>query len=103
MTTVGYGDISSVTISEKLWAITTMIIAGFFFSFVIGRMANTVSKLDSHRAAYNEKIDLVTTFLKDTNLPKQLSKRYLVLCSFRQEQQHSVAVVYMSLLIIHSK
>lgn len=75
MTTVGYGDISSTTMAEKLWAIITMIVSGFFFSFVVGRMASVVAKLDSHRTAYNEKLEVVTTFLKDTNLPRQLSKR----------------------------
>jgi uncharacterized oligopeptide transporter (OPT) family protein len=43
MTTVGYGDISSQTLAEKIWAIVTMIVSGFFFSFVVGRMASLVS------------------------------------------------------------
>ena len=75
MTTVGYGDISSTTFAEKLWAISTMIVSGFFFSFVVGRMASVVSKLDSSRTAYNEQLDMLTTFLKDTGLPRQLSKK----------------------------
>lgn len=75
MTTVGYGDISSTTMAEKVWAIITMIVSGFFFSFVVGRMASLVAKMDSHRTAYNERMEVVTTFLKDTNLPRPLSKR----------------------------
>lgn len=75
MTTVGYGDISSTTLAEKIWAIITMIVSGFFFSFVVGRMANIVAKLDSHRTAYNERMEVVTAFLKDTNLPRPLEKR----------------------------
>ncbi|KAF6262699.1 hypothetical protein COO60DRAFT_586187 [Scenedesmus sp. NREL 46B-D3] len=77
MTTVGYGDISSQTLAEKIWAIVTMIVSGFFFSFVVGRMASLVAKLDSHRTAYNDKLEVVTTFLKDTDLPRHLSKRVL--------------------------
>ncbi|WIA17586.1 hypothetical protein OEZ85_014411 [Tetradesmus obliquus] len=77
MTTVGYGDISSQTMAEKIWAIVTMIVSGFFFSFVVGRMASLVAKLDSHRTAYNDKLEVVTTFLKDTDLPRHLSKRVL--------------------------
>jgi hypothetical protein len=34
-----------------------------------------VAKLDSHRTAYNDKLEVVTTFLKDTDLPRHLSKR----------------------------
>ncbi len=75
MTTVGYGDISSTTLAEKIWAIVTMIVSGFFFSFVVGRMASIVAKLDSHRTAYNERMEVVTAFLKDTNLPRPLEKR----------------------------
>lgn len=78
MTTVGYGDISSTTLAEKIWAIITMIVSGFFFSFVVGRMASIVAKLDSHRTAYNERMEVVTAFLKDTNLPRPLEKRCAV-------------------------
>jgi hypothetical protein len=49
MTTVGYGDISSSTVAEKLWAITVMIFSGFFFSYTISRMSALVSKLDADR------------------------------------------------------
>ena len=49
MTTVGYGDISSNTVAEKLWAITVMIFSGFFFSYTISRMSALVSKLDADR------------------------------------------------------
>lgn len=94
MTTVGYGDISSTTMAEKLWAIITMIVSGFFFSFVVGRMASVVAKLDSHRTAFNEKLEVVTTFLKDTDLPRHLSKRYaphgMVPPKFRHHVQQRV-------------
>lgn len=82
MTTVGYGDISSTTLAEKIWAIITMIVSGFFFSFVVGRMASIVAKLDSHRTAYNERMEVVTAFLKDTNLPRPLEKRCVTLSAF---------------------
>ncbi|KAF8058454.1 esf2 [Scenedesmus sp. PABB004] len=79
MTTVG-----STTLAEKLWAITTMIVSGFFFSFVVGRMASLVAKLDSHRTAVNEKLEVVTTFLKDVELPRHLARR--VLDMFRKQK-----------------
>ncbi|GBG00035.1 voltage-gated ion channel [Raphidocelis subcapitata] len=84
MTTVGYGDISSVTVAEKVWAIVTMIGSGFFFSFVVGRMASVVVKLDSVRNAQSERLETVTTFLKDVDLPRALSKR--VLDFFKKQQ-----------------
>lgn len=57
-----------------------MIIAGFFFSFVIGRMGSIVAKLDSRSTAHAEQLEGVTTFLKDTNLPRQLGKRCVCVC-----------------------
>ncbi|KIZ07885.1 Potassium channel AKT1 [Monoraphidium neglectum] len=84
MTTVGYGDISSKTVAEKVWAILTMIGSGFFFSFVVGRMASVISKLDSVRNAHSERLETVTTFLKDVDLPRPLSKK--VLDFFRKQQ-----------------
>lgn len=84
MTTVGYGDISSITVAEKVWAIVTMIGSGFFFSFVVGRMASVISKLDSVRSARGEELESITTFLNDVDLPRGLSKR--VLDFFKQQQ-----------------
>lgn len=84
MTTVGYGDISSVTVAEKVWAIVTMIGSGFFFSFVVGRMASVISKLDSIRNAHSEKLESVTTFLNDVDLPRGLSRK--VLDFFKKQQ-----------------
>lgn len=52
-----------------------MIGSGFFFSFVVGRMASVMSKLDSVRSAQGERLDTVTAFLKDVDLPRSLSKR----------------------------
>jgi hypothetical protein len=61
--------------SNQVWAILTMIGSGFFFSFVVGRMASVISKLDSVRNAHSERLETVTTFLKDVDLPRPLSKK----------------------------
>ncbi len=63
------------SLNIKVWAIVTMIGSGFFFSFVVGRMASVMSKLDSVRNAHSEKLETVTTFLKDVDLPRAMSKR----------------------------
>ena len=38
-------------------------------------MAGVVSKLDAQRHAQSEQMDTVAAFLKDTNLPRDLSKK----------------------------
>lgn len=75
MTTVGYGDISGITIAEKVWCMITMVIGGFFLSFCFGRIASIISRLDADKAAREEQLEHITAFLKDTELPKQLSRR----------------------------
>eukprot|EP00197_Chlamydomonas_leiostraca_P011145 CAMPEP_0202859122 /NCGR_PEP_ID=MMETSP1391-20130828/1378_1 /ASSEMBLY_ACC=CAM_ASM_000867 /TAXON_ID=1034604 /ORGANISM="Chlamydomonas leiostraca, Strain SAG 11-49" /LENGTH=803 /DNA_ID=CAMNT_0049538131 /DNA_START=139 /DNA_END=2550 /DNA_ORIENTATION=+ len=77
MTTVGYGDICGTTIAEKVWAMCTMVIGGFFLSFCFGRIASVVSKLDADRAARSEQMENVSQFLRDTELPKALSRKVL--------------------------
>jgi hypothetical protein len=59
MTTVGYGDISSVTVAEKVWAISVMIVSGFFFSFVVGRVAVVVARFDADQQAYDQQMEMV--------------------------------------------
>lgn len=62
--------------APQVWAMVTMVIGGFFLSFCFGRIASVVSKLDADRAARAEQMENVTQFLKDTELPKHLSRRY---------------------------
>jgi hypothetical protein len=59
MTTVGYGDISSITVAEKIWAIIVMIVSGFFFSFVVGRVAVVVARFDADQQAYDQQMEMV--------------------------------------------
>ena len=67
---------TSPSVKRQVWAIVTMIGSGFFFSFIIGRMGSVMSKLDSVRPARSERLESVTTFLKDVDLPRPLSKRW---------------------------
>ena len=53
----------------------TMVIGGFFLSFCFGRIASIVSRLDADRSARAEEMEHVTHFLRDTELPKILSRK----------------------------
>jgi hypothetical protein len=44
MTTVGYGDIVPVTVSEKIWCLMTMVVGGFFLSFCVGQVASLMKR-----------------------------------------------------------
>jgi len=56
MTTVGYGDISAVTMSERIFAMLGMLVGGFVFSALIGTISHLfesrdLSKLAKHRGS----------------------------------------------------
>jgi CRP-like cAMP-binding protein len=77
LTTVGYGDIYAFIIAEKVWTMATMVVGGFFLSFCFGKMATILSKLGAEGSAKAEQMEMVTQFLKDVELPKQLNRKVL--------------------------
>jgi len=84
-TTVGYGDIAGVTLAERLYCIFALIIGGFVFSSIIGRMGALLSQLESAKsAATNRQLDGINSFLRDIKLPPAL--RGPVLGFFRRQR-----------------
>ena len=75
MTTVGYGDISATTIAERVFAILGMIAGGFVFSLLIGSMAGVMASAKKREVALQTKLQHVTSFLRDNNIPRQLSSK----------------------------
>lgn len=47
LTTVGFGDITIVSASERMFAIMWMVIGIAFYSYAIGNMANLVENMDA--------------------------------------------------------
>ena len=47
ITTVGYGDLSAHTTTEKIFAIVLMIIGAGGFSFAAGSLSSLMSNLDA--------------------------------------------------------
>jgi hypothetical protein len=76
-TTVGYGDISATTRCERVIACFGMIVGGFVFSGIIGTMSEVMANTDLSKKAHNNKMESVSAFIRDTNLPKGR-----VVCSF---------------------
>ena len=75
MTTVGYGDISATTIAERVFAILGMIAGGFVFSLLIGSMAGVMASAKKREVALQTKLQHVTSFLRDNNIPHSLSSK----------------------------
>ena len=77
MTTVGYGDISSVTRSERIIACFGMLVGGFVFSAVIGTIGDVVARRDLSKKAHAQKMEAVAAFIHDNQLPQEYYKEML--------------------------
>ena len=86
MTTVGYGDISATTRVERVIACFGMIVGGFVFSGVIATMAEVMANANPSKKAHSEKMDKVSAFVRDNNLPREFLKD--VLGFFRKQSTH---------------
>lgn len=53
LTTVGFGDITIISMSERLFAVTWMIIGIAFYSYAIGNMTTLIENLDADRETLN--------------------------------------------------
>lgn len=75
LTTVGYGDIVPVTISQTLYSMAVMVFGVGVYGYVIGNVANILSKRDPAKMAFNENIDRLKAFVKYRDLPVYLQHR----------------------------
>lgn len=63
MTTVGYGDVSPYTMSEKIYAMFSMLIACGVFAYVVGSIETIARRSNTMAAIFKEKILHVNQFL----------------------------------------
>lgn len=63
MTTVGYGDVSPYTMSEKIYAMFSMLIACGVFAYVVGSIETIARRSNNMEADFKEKILHVNQFL----------------------------------------
>lgn len=71
----GYGDIPSVTIYEKLFAMAWMLGGVFVYSFLIGSVSSMLSSIDKRETELSEKKTTLIRIRKNYKLPKKLYKR----------------------------
>jgi Ion transport protein len=80
MTTVGYGDVAPYTMSEKIYAMFSMLIACGVFAYVVGSIETIARRSNTMAAIFKEKILHVNQFLMHKQIPKYLRlkvRRYL--------------------------
>ena len=83
MTSVGYGDITPRSSSEKFWCVIMMVIGGFVWALVVAVFSETLAGLAEHDRAYENKLRNVATMLKFLGAEKGLTKKIIRFYQFR--------------------
>ena len=88
MSTIGYGDIKSITNLERVVSIIIMLVGSVIFGIVVGGMTNVLEQINSVRARATEKKDYVKAMLRERAIPqvlitrtKQYYNHYLLECA----------------------
>ena len=72
MTTVGYGDWSASSFTEKIVCIIIMFIGVIAFSFASGALGNYIDKTDEHNEKFSGKMDMLDRLYKEYVFPLKL-------------------------------
>jgi voltage-gated potassium channel len=75
ITTIGYGDIVPSTTAQMIYVMAVEIIGVAMYGFVIGNVANILSKKDPSKQQYQNNLDSLTSLIKLRKLPVELQKR----------------------------
>jgi voltage-gated potassium channel len=75
LTTVGYGDITPSTQAQMLYTMLVMVLGVGVYGYVIGNVANVLSKIDTIKANYQSSLDRLAGFFRYRNIPVTLQQR----------------------------
>lgn len=73
--TVGYGDITAISVSERLLCILLMLIGVIAFSFATGAISSIISSQDTAEAKLKEKMVTLETIKNEYNIESDLFNR----------------------------
>ena len=62
LTTVGFGDVTVGTTTERIFAIVWMIVGVAFYSYAIGNMTSMIASLDSMNEELTQKMQVLKEF-----------------------------------------
>jgi hypothetical protein len=75
LSTVGYGDITPVTAGQRVFTIGVMVLGLGVYGFIIGNVATIVFNLDPARALHRQRIEQLSTFMANHDIPTDLRDR----------------------------
>lgn len=101
MSTVGYGDIVPITVTEKVFASFVMILACGVFAFIL---ASVSSLVESHRLEANifrDQVSQLHNFLKSKNIPSDMQAKAMLYLEYRwtlRKKRHDDELEFLSIL-----
>lgn len=78
LTTVGYGDISAVTNSEKVMSVFAELLGGMIFGMLVGTLSSIITQGRMAEQIYNDRMEQVGEFMRVKNVPIVLRRRVRV-------------------------
>jgi voltage-gated potassium channel Kch len=66
LTTVGYGDISGGTTSERILCMVWMMVGVAFYSFTVGSIASVISSMDAKSKTVESILQEMNVYAKET-------------------------------------
>uniref|UniRef100_A0A4W4GSC6 Voltage-gated delayed rectifier potassium channel KCNH4 n=1 Tax=Electrophorus electricus TaxID=8005 RepID=A0A4W4GSC6_ELEEL len=77
LTSVGFGNVSANTDSEKIFSICTMLIGALMHAVVFGNVTAIIQRMYSRRSLYHTRTKDLKDFIRVHRLPKALEQRML--------------------------
>uniref|UniRef100_A0A8C9SNB4 Voltage-gated delayed rectifier potassium channel KCNH4 n=1 Tax=Scleropages formosus TaxID=113540 RepID=A0A8C9SNB4_SCLFO len=77
LTSVGFGNVSANTDSEKIFSICTMLIGALMHAVVFGNVTAIIQRMYSRRSLYHTRTKDLKDFIRVHRLPKALEQRVL--------------------------
>uniref|UniRef100_A0A672K6Z6 Voltage-gated delayed rectifier potassium channel KCNH4 n=1 Tax=Sinocyclocheilus grahami TaxID=75366 RepID=A0A672K6Z6_SINGR len=77
LTSVGFGNVSANTDSEKIFSICTMLIGALMHAAVFGNVTAIIQRMYSRRSLYHTRTKDLKDFIRVHRLPKALAQRML--------------------------
>ena len=64
LTTVGYGDITGFTTTEKIFSMVVMAIGVTWYAFIVSSMSSIIAGFDTYNARMREKSQKLNSFMR---------------------------------------
>ncbi len=75
MASVGYGDITPHTLSQKLFAIGVIFVGVGIYGYIIGNVATLLASMDRAKEKHRTRIAEMSSWLNFRRVPKELQRR----------------------------